>query len=469
MNYRSIKQNQRFSLIFCVAIVITLLTSACKKFIEIDLPKNQQLTNNVFSSDKSATSAVVGIYSQMITGNGEGFASGGPSSLTSLTSLSSDDLISHALNDEFFLNSLNSNNSKISYYLWAEPYQYVYSANLILESLEKYSTVSEALKKQLTGEAKFIRAFIYFNLVNMYGPVPLHSTTDYKINSKVSRSPINQVYDLIISDLLDAEILLSNDYSYSSNERTRPNKWAAKALLARVYLYTKDYVKAEQKSSEVISNSLFSLTNNLQEVFLKNSSEAIWQLKPVNPAYNTWEGFYMKLTVSPVLTQSSSLSPNLIKSFSKDDRRKFFWIDSLMEGSDKFYFPKKYNVKGGNSETLTEYSMVLRLAELYLIRSESRLKVGNNVDAKVDLELIRKRAGLDQLNREITISDIVEQRRLEFFTEWGHRWFDIKRLELTDQTLSQTKSPNWTSDDSLYPIPLSEINSNPNITQNNGY
>ncbi|MDZ7650257.1 MAG: hypothetical protein U5K54_25725 [Cytophagales bacterium] len=91
--------------------------------------------------------------------------------------------------------------------------------------------------------------------------------------------------------LLDAEELLTEDYSFSNGERIQPNKWAASAMLARVYLYQKDWAKAEMHASKLIDNAgTFSLSNNLEDVFLANSSEAIWQLQPVTPELSTWTG-----------------------------------------------------------------------------------------------------------------------------------------------------------------------------------
>ncbi len=101
----------------------------------------------------------------------------------------------------------------------------------LYEGVEKSKTLSVAVKEQLLGEAKFLRAFFYFYLVNLYGDVPLIISTDYVVNAKSSRTDLLQVYDQIVRDLIDAQRNLS--VSYVSSERVRPNQSVATALLAR--------------------------------------------------------------------------------------------------------------------------------------------------------------------------------------------------------------------------------------------
>lgn len=445
---------------------------SCKKFIDVGPPSNQLLTSSAFASDASAISAVSGIYSRMIDYQGQGFASGGLYSITCITALSSDELVSYASQDEFAANSIFPDNGILNYSLWSEPYRYIYSANLIIEGVEKYQGVTTTVKKQLQGEARFIRAFTYFYLVNMFGDVPFPLTTYYKTNASAKRTRISEVYNQIIKDLIDAQSLLSGDYAHSSGERIRPNKMAATAMLARVYLYNKQWEKAEIEATKVIDDPQYQLGENLNEVFLKNSKEAIWQLKPTNPGYNTNEGLCFRLTNSPVVTGSFSLNPTMIKAFELSDKRRLAWIDSVSVDNQKFYFPSKYKIKGGNGEPLSEYSMVLRLAEQYLIRAEARINLEDVEGSKKDLNEIRHRAGLTEYlsteKHEINKA-IIRERCAELFIEWGHRWFDLKRLNIADQFLSALKAPNWQPTDVLFPIPQAEILNNSNVKQNLGY
>src|SRR5690606_31531743 len=122
---------------------------------------------------------------------------------------------------------------------------------------ESSNTLDGALKKQLRGEALFVRAFAHFYLVNVYGDIPYIITTDYKINSEVVRMQTEEVYNLILQDLLEAKSLLGNDYV--SGERVRANKWVVSALMARIYLYLEQWQNAEVESSLLINNNMFTL------------------------------------------------------------------------------------------------------------------------------------------------------------------------------------------------------------------
>src|ERR1700676_770903 len=152
-------------------------------------------------------------------------------------------------------------------------------------------------------------------------------------------------------------------------------------MLARVYLYTMDWVGAEEQASSVINNAgLYSLLPDLNSVFLKNSLEAIWQLMPIQPGYNTGEG---QTFISTDYPQYATLSQELLNAFEANDMRRTNWVDSVIVSNQTFYFPFKYKVK--MSETLSEYSMVLRLAEQYLIRSEAKVHLNDISGAASDL------------------------------------------------------------------------------------
>jgi len=145
------------------------------------------------------------------------------------------------------------------------------------------------------------------------------------------------------------------------------------------------------------------------------------------------------------------------------------WVDSITESGQTYYFPFKYKIQSG--ATLTEYSMVLRLAELYLIRAEARVYLNNLSGAEEDLNVIRNRAGLpvtDATDNTTLLNAIMQERRVELFTEWGHRWLDLKRTGQADSVLAPQK-PQWQTTSVLYPIPQSEIQNDPNLIQNPGY
>ena len=450
-----------------VMLILALSLFSCKKFVEIPPPLTQIAGSDVYSSDVTATSAVIGIYSQMINTYPD-FANGG---ITLYAGLSADEFKNYILSGsqpEFYSNALTSTNVYIKT-LWSSAYNYIYSANAILEGLEKSVGVTAGTKKQLQGEVTFIRAFCHFYLTNLFGDVPYIVTTDYRVTSVAPRIPRSEVYQKIINDLLDAQNMLSVTYSYSNGERVRPNKWAATALLSRVYLYLGDWIKAETQASTVINNtSLFSLVNNLNNVFLKNSVESIWQLMPAQGTINTQEGNRFILTSAPT---STDLSAQVFNAFELGDQRAVLgnWVQRITVGANNYYFPYKYKVKTGS--TLTEYYMVLRLAELYLIRAEARAQQNNISGSQADLNIIRTRAGLSNTtatDKPSLLLAVEHERQVELFAEWGHRWLDLKRTNRATTILGPLKT-GWQLTDELYPIPLSQLQNDPNMSQNPGY
>lgn len=449
-------------------IFIILLFPGCDKFISIPSPKTQLSSSLVFKNDADAISAISGIYSSMNSSNG--FLSGGAAGINILCGLSADELNLNLTSPDyngFFKNSISPNNGLLESNLWGEGYKYVYDANSIIAGLTQSNTISETTRNQILGEAKFIRALCYFYLTNLFGDVPLITTTDYQTNAIAKRASSSSVYQQIILDLKESAQLMSDNFSFTGGEKIRPNKWAAEALLARVYLYQGNWAAAENSAGYVIDSSGYALENDLSAVFLKNSVEAIWQLQPVLPNMNTNDGFVFILTAAPTLV---SLSLPLVQAFEPGDQRKINWLDSISVSGSSYYYPFKYKVISGTP--VTEYSMILRLAEQYLIRSEARAQQANFTGATVDLNIIRNRAGLAALiltDLSSTLLAIEQERRSEFFTELGHRWLDLKRTHRADAVLGPIKAPDWQSSDTLYPIPQSEIITDKSLTQNTGY
>jgi len=442
-------------------ILINSFFVSCKKLIDIDPPKNKLSQETLFQSDDLATSVVTGIYSRMAISQGSG-------SIHHLCGLSADEFINYNVGfAEFYKNKITTISSSNTS-LYSNCYSLIYSANALLEGLEGPNKVSQSIKKQLQGEALFIRAFHYFYLVNLYGPVPIQLITDYNVTRKEPRSSVDLVYKQIITDLKSSETLLTD--TYITTDRVRPNLSTVDALLARVYLYTKDWANAEKYASLVISKSKLYNLEDPDKVFLKNSNEAIWQLfPPVNG--NTEEGNFFILSSIPY---NVSLSKDfMLQTFEINDKRKTNWTNSYTEGTETFFYPFKYKLQ--YTTAVTEYSMVLRLAEQFLIRAEARTQQDKLSNAIDDIDRIRSRAGLTLLrdnNPTISKADLLiliqKERKAEFFSEWGHRWFDLKRTNQINLVLSPIKI-NWKSTDALYPIPFEETTRNQNVKQNDGY
>lgn len=469
-------------LIICILPLISGFVS-CRKFLEVDAPATSTNGRNVFNSDATATAVLTGIYAK-ISSSG---VRGGLNAISVCSGLSADELtlFGGAANTAtdyipYYTNGLSNSNTTINFF--SAIYPIIFTTNSAIEGLTQSIGVSKPVKQQLLGEARFMRAFCYFYLVNLFGDVPLALTTDYKTNSTLIRKTKSDVYQQIKNDLIEAKSLLGSDFVGANsvtptNERVRPTKWAATALLARVYLYTREWTNAETEASAVIANtSLFSLAN-LDDVFIANSRETIWQLQPVIEGENTPEA---RIFILPPTGPTGDmqfpvyLSSDLVNNFEADDQRKNKWVGSVVANNITYHYPYKYKVTFGAS-ALLEYSTVLRLAELYLIRSEARAQQNNLPSAATDLNTIRNRASLGNIaagSQSGLLAAIQQERQVELFTEWGHRWLDLKRngnIDAVMETAASRKGGTWNTNWQWYPLSLTELQRNPKLTQNTGY
>lgn len=448
----------------CIAAIsCVLIASGCKKLIQVDEPDDSMTSPEVFSSDSLAQAAIDGLYIK-IMGSSKFLLNGG---LSLFPALSADELIRTTQmgnEDQFYLNNISSNNLLVNANLWKAAYVYIYQCNICIEGLLKSTGVSIDLKNRLMGEVKYVRALCYYYLVNLYGDVPLVLVTNAEVNAMLFRTSISEVYKQIEADLTFAREVLIN-----VKENTTPTSYAAQALLARVYLHLKNWEKAEELSSAVINSGSFLLQRDLSTVFKIQSKEIIFQWAPVQNRFNAAEGF---MFVPPVNTSRPTylINQELLNAFETDDLRRNTWIKSGPFGN----YPYKYTVYLSATGSLpVEYNVVLRLAEQYLIRAEARVKQSRIEEAVADINTIRTRAGLQPLVTTISIEQclqaIEQERRTELFTEWGHRWIDLKRTNRADDVLGAVKGSNWQATDKLYPIPLSELETAPNLKQNPGY
>lgn len=490
MFYMKFANMYKNAVIIMLILPFSLIFSNCKKMVQVGPPVTSLANNNVYNSDATAIAVMTAVYSGMSSSN---LASGSLTSTSLLSELSGDELSLFPGTQsylQYYTNTLGSATAGGEF--WNTNYPVVYITNSVIEGVTSSSALTPAISQQLLGEAEFMRALCYFYLVNLYGDVPLVVNTNYTINSTMARTPQIKVWQQIIADLRDAQNLLSTNYlditllHNTSIDRTRPCKWAATALLARAYLYTDSFPNAEAQATAIIDNSALYNLSGLDTVFLASelgNNEAIWQLQPVIANENTQDGLTFILPPSGPSAQGIPiyLSPFLMNSFESGDGRRNQWIDSVVVGPNTYYYPFKYKVNQPTS-TITEYATVLRLAEQYLIRAEARAQQNNilgNNGAIADLNVIRTRAGLagysGATDQASVLSAILHERRVELFTEWGHRWFDLKRTGSADSIMGspggvcQEKGGNWNSDWQLYPIPLYDLQSDSKLEQNLGY
>jgi hypothetical protein len=471
-----------------LSMLIISSTSGCKKFLEIPPPKTQLLNNSVFSNDAGAIAAQTAIYANMASYVNFAY-------LNYFPDLSSDELTIYSTNAkeiQFGNNAIFPDNSLVQD-IWASAYKCIYQANGVLEGLSESDKISPQIKQQLIGEAEFIRAYWHFYLVNLFGDVPLVTTTSYQINGIIARTNKLEVYQQIIKDLDDAKNKLNANFTAAdvitttNTQRLRPTKWAALALLSRAYLYLgdlthapSDYSGAETNSSLIIANTgQFTLLLDLNNVFKVNSQEAIWQLQPPSTINNTYEGGYFIPSNFNAIPPIAALSPQLLNAFEVNDKRKANWTNNYVYNGKTYYYPFKYKVQLSVNTTASEYEVVLRFAEQYLIRAEAQAHgIGNGIAGAIaDLNVIRNRAGLPSYigpsDKTAVLNAILHERQVELFTEFGHRWLDLNRTGNVDAVM-QIVTPSkgggtWKPNQQLYPIPIKEILADPNLIQTPGY
>jgi hypothetical protein len=465
-----IKSSSLEKLLYLPALIFFI--TACTDFVTVELPKQHIANEAVFNDPATAEAALKGIYSQMRSG----LLGGGSSGLNYRLGLYTDELELNAQSEslEVFQNhTLLSTNGTIEGW-WDSAYNQIYAANSVIEGVENSESLTSGDRDQFKGEALFIRAYLHVVLTELFGDIPYITTTDYIENTTVARMPRDLVYEHIIADLtLAASLMSDSDISSAGNPHIRPYATVAEAALARAYLYTEDWVMAEAAADTVIAE-FGALEPDLSRVFLKDATSTIWQFKSDPDGANTDEGAFFIFTGTPsgaTLTDSLFFAFETGTIFQPGDNRKSQWIKTVTVGTKTWRHAYKYKERN-NTGSSVEYSIQLRLAEQYLIRAEARAQLGNIPGAKTDLNAIRNRAGLGNTTAATLnelLDAILQERRVELFTEKGHRWFDLKRMGKAKAVLEPIK-PGWKDTDVLFPIPNAELLLNPNLLpQNDGY
>jgi tetratricopeptide (TPR) repeat protein len=344
------------------------------------------------------------------------------------------------------------------YGIWATIYDGINVANNVISKVPTIADMSEQEKNVALAELYFIRALNHFNLMNYYGAIPIKTMPTVGVdNLDAPRDPVNEVYSQIINDLNFAV-----EYLPASGNKTRGSKYAAIALLARVYLYKKNYTQAIAMASEVIESGGYTLLPDYTSVFANDQTpESIFEIffseteRNRIAEYNFPHSLNGRREVQP--------SESLINAYETGDER--FPASIAFEGTEAY--AKKYDDLSLGADNY----IILRLAEMYLIRAEAQASLGapNISLVQDDINIVRERANLlPTYQTSITqLQRIIEkERRVEFAFE-GQRWFDLVRTNRAIAVLPNVNSTNQT----LFPIPSEEIqtNNSPGMTQNPGY
>ena len=341
--------------------------------------------------------------------------------------------------------------------IWGSIYDAINVANNVIVKVPDISDMSEEEKNIALGELYFLRALNHFNLMNYFGAIPIKTTPTIGVdNVNVPRDNVDAVYNQIISDLQFASANLPS----STSTKIRASKQAANALLARVYLYRKDYANAKFYTTEVIDNGGYTI-GSYSDIFAEDgSSESIFEIDYNELDRNRIAEYNFPLALNG--RREVAPSESILEEYEPGDLR--YNVTIAFSGIDP------YAIKYDDLSTGADNFIVLRLAEMFLIRAEAEAKsTGDIGQIQNDINVIRSRAGLANTN-ESNLSELIlsieKERKIELAFE-GHRWFDLVRTGRALDLLPTVTNSNQT----LFPIPLSELitNTNPGMTQNPGY
>lgn len=443
-------------------LLVFYIFSSCEKLIEVDVPNNQIASNEVFEDLQTANSALSALYADVMSSSPISGVN-----LDAALGIYTDELNEFSTTitptKELYLNQQIDTNATV-YNIWVSAYKHVYTANAILEGVNKSTALSDTDKKYLKGEALFIRTLMFFYLNQVYGDIPYPVTTDYKINQIINKTSSAQMLEKMKADLEQVMVLLADDYR--NTERIYPNRMVARLLLAKIYMAQQQWNKAEQNLKEIVQSPQFQMETDITKVFQKSGKHILWQLKPANNASLRQATIYYFTNAKPSLY---ALSPNLVNSFYSTDKRKLNWMALVSFNGESWYRAEKY--KNRDNTNANEYSIIFRLEEVYLLLAEALAQQSKITEALPYLNATRQRAGLAllaNLNKGEMLDEILLEDKREFFTETGHRFLDLKRMDKLG-TLVNAK-PNWKDYHNLWPIPQNELLLNANLKpQNTGY
>ncbi len=395
---------------------------------------------------------------------------------------------------------------------WTSIYRGINNANTVLSAVPSIE-FDEKLKNRILGEAQFLRALLYFDLVRSFGGVPLitEPTIDDS-NNQIPRASAEEIYDLVINDLLQAESLLPD--SYGGSDVGRPTSGAAKSLLAKVYLTLQDWGNAREKADEVIQSGAYSLFQDFRDVFRvenENGQEHIFSIQ--------FEAGGADAVASSFTSDFASRNPDILLGLGTGLRagagiaaeQEFFdnYPDhyrkniTMIDSFPTPFFPEIMGEESGVAQagpacmkywdpTIPDENqgdanwMVLRYADVLLMFAEAENELSGPTPAAYNaINQVRKRArdanadGVDDPDELAALPDlsglstnefrqaVLRERELELCFE-GHRRWDLLRRNMFVEELQASGKPAEARH-ILFPIPSLEILANPSLTQNPGY
>lgn len=401
----------------------------------------------------------------------------------------------------------NPNNENVLRY-WRGHYRVITLANTVIEKAPD-AEISEELRQQLVAEARFLRGISYFNLVRIYGGVPIvEEIPTLERDLFPARATVEETYDFLKADLENAVEFLPLE-----NQQHRATKGAAMAYLASVYLTLEDYEKARELSLAVINSGQYELVDSVGMLWTAptydNNSESIFEIQFAGceswGTGNMRQAFFAPFNqgitkgsdgwgvLVPTNPNSNTAGTTALDVWEDGDRRRYWTLmepgnhyPTINPNDGGYTYPatgvggvraniKKYVIGGGADVCFMSTSQngsLMRFSEVIYIYAESTARLQSNLTQDpIALELVNKIRERSQVApfAFLTVEDIFAERRREFMFE-GKRWFDILRLPETEAlTLLRQSGVTLTAQRLLLPIPAVELEVNDNLEQNPGY
>ncbi|PSR54271.1 RagB/SusD family nutrient uptake outer membrane protein [Adhaeribacter arboris] len=445
-------KNTRYILPF----VLTLSLASCDNFLEVE-PRQAIVDDQTIVDGVTAETAVRGLYGALAGANyyGTNFQSIGYFQGDNIQWTGSQSIVAQFIN-----HNVTADNATVAS-TWAAIYQTINRANHIIEKVPAVTdaTFTQEKKNQLLGEAYFVRALAYFDLARTWGGVQLVLTPTKELtdNERIRRSSVTETYAQVLKDLTEAEKLLSE-----TTNRYRATKKTAWALLARYYLYQKDWAQAETYASKLVDDAAnYKLVKPYSAFFANNArgtEESVFEIyyspTSTNTHRNSWQ--------PPANGGTRQWAPN--------DAFVNLVNDPTVGGNRNALVAKTaQGLWYGNMyyrSPATDPTFVIRIAELFLIRAEARAQLNKLPEALADLNAVRSRADLapsPAITQPEVLLAIENERRVEFAFE-PHRWFDLIRTGRVAEVLGVTDANKY-----VLPIPIDQLNADKALEQNPGY
>jgi hypothetical protein len=480
-----------------IYLVIFLLTAtSCDDFLKED-PASLMVDSNFYKTEADADAAIVAVYDGLNDQSSIFYR--GIYLLAELTTDNAECGQGVANANIFALKNFTYGpvNDRI-YVLYTAVYKTIANANVAIDKIPAIP-FNDAKKNRLLGEARFVRALLYFNMVRLFGDVPLVLNQVTSLGDvNVPRAPASKVYEQIISDLEFAEQNL--DATNASGNVGRATKAAASGLLAKVYLTLKDYPKARDKAKAVLDDPQFGLVENYFDIFTPENrfnKEIVFAIQNKGNT-GAGNGFAMALFLprstiplpggGTVAGNSADVpTEEFYNSFKTGDLRKTrtFFTEYDAGGGKVSFRPHWYKFFDPSAiANLGEGSMnypILRYSDMLLTYAEALNEIGGpSAEVFGAINQVRRRAygkpsatpnaavDLSGLSKTALQDAILDERRWEFGFE-NHRWFDLVRTGKLLSTLQAKGSTAIKPYHVLFPLPQRELDVNNSLTQNQGY